>query len=100
MSADGGTSWQSMSLSSHNGVGFRDRSNGIAMRTDRHGVETFIETTRDGGTTWDRVETAVPGFCSTAEYLPPTDELVCFTQDGRIQVTRTGQDWTTERRGL
>lgn len=100
MSADGGTSWQSMSLSSHNGVGFRDRSNGIAMRTDRHGVETFIETTRDGGTTWDRVETAVPGFCSTAEYLPPTDELVCFTQDGWIQVTRTGQDWTTERRGL
>ncbi len=101
ISADGGTTWESVELVGHNGYGFRDRQNGIAMVVegllDRR---TAIKTTSDGGETWNAVETPVPGYCMTAQYLPPTDELVCVTARGVIQSTRTGQDWTLERRGF
>ena len=100
VSADGGATWQSMNLGRHNGVGFRDRSNGIALVIDgAYKLKTVVETTSDGGVTWNQVETPVPGFCTAAQYLPPTDELVCVTWDGYIMTTRTGQEWTTERNG-
>jgi photosystem II stability/assembly factor-like uncharacterized protein len=101
ISADGGTTWQSLNLGLHNGFGFRDRQNGIAMLADGpFGRATVVATTSDGGKTWNPVETTVPGFCITAQYLPPTDELVCMTEYGNILSTRTGQDWATERAGL
>lgn len=100
ISADGGTTWLRTGLGLHNGVGFRDRSNGIAVRVGVYGQKTEVQTTSDGGTTWVRLEKEVPGFCIAAQYLPPTDELVCMTWNGNIQSTRTGQDWVTERLGL
>jgi hypothetical protein len=100
ISADGGTTWLRTNLGLHNGVGFRDRSNGIAIRVGVYGQKTEVERTSDGGTTWTRLETETPFFCISAQYLPPTDELVCMTWDGYIKSTRTGEDWTTERDGF
>jgi hypothetical protein len=100
ISADGGKTWLRTGLSLHNGVGFRDRKNGIAVRVGSFARATTIETTKDGGTTWERLETDIPGFCIAAQYLPPTDELVCMSWSGHIQSTRTGEDWRTERSGI
>jgi hypothetical protein len=100
ISADGGKSWLRTNLGLHNGVGFRDRMNGIAVRVGAFARASTIETTKDGGTTWKRLETDIPGFCIAAQYLPPTDELVCMSFGGHIQSTRTGEDWTTERNGF
>lgn len=100
ISSDGGTSWQSVELGRHNGYGFKDRMNGIAIGVSVFGGQNWVETTSDGGTTWKRLEKEMPGFCDAVQYLPPTDELVCMTSSGRILSTRTGEEWTTERNGL
>lgn len=99
ISADGGTSWRSTGLFLHNGVGFRDRLNGISVHVGPRRITT-IETTNDGGENWTRLEKDIPGSCNTAYYLPPTDDLVCITPNGYILSTRTGRVWARERAGL
>jgi hypothetical protein len=99
LSADGGTTWQELALGRHVAFGFRDRMNGIALVADLRGFkpELFTDVTTDGGKTWTRVGSQVPGFCVAAAYVPSTAELICMRNDGNIQSTRTGEQWTLER---